>query len=385
VPAASASFAGPPLPALAAAEELSPAPVARAYAAGQWVCGERFCGREALLGEVLAGQRNGIWLLGSRAIGKTSTLKQLEHLTDRDRTGALVPLFWDLQGCEQPADLDAGFAGALADAEERLLACGVATAELAAAGFLAALGRLRRSLRGAGRTLLLLVDEAEELIALERRSPSLLRKLRSALLAHEGVRTVLAASSRLWQLAEGDGDTSPFLHGFAPPLYLGPLDDEAARRLVRRGDGAGAPTGGRDDVDVAELLRRAGNHPYLLQLLCTRLLETGDLESAAAQVAADAGVRHLFAVDEALLSPLERRLAARIAAAVTVSLPLDDPAASPADVATALLHLERLGVVRSDGTALVIAGTLLADWHRARRPQLEAVDERQRDGIDDGG
>ena len=50
------------------------------FVVGQWVRGERFYGRRALIEEVLNGPRNSLWVLGTRRIGKTSLLKQLEHL-----------------------------------------------------------------------------------------------------------------------------------------------------------------------------------------------------------------------------------------------------------------------------------------------------------------
>ena len=44
------------------------------YVVGQWVRGERFYGREAVLSEVLEGQRESLWLLGTRRIGMSSLL-----------------------------------------------------------------------------------------------------------------------------------------------------------------------------------------------------------------------------------------------------------------------------------------------------------------------
>ena len=35
---------------------------------------------DELIGEILDGPRNGLWLLGTRRVGKTSLLKQLEHI-----------------------------------------------------------------------------------------------------------------------------------------------------------------------------------------------------------------------------------------------------------------------------------------------------------------
>ena len=75
------------------------------YVVGQWVRGERFYGRSALIDEILDGPRNSLWVLGTRRIGKTSLLKQLEHLTSTERREYL-PIFWDFQGADDPQELD---------------------------------------------------------------------------------------------------------------------------------------------------------------------------------------------------------------------------------------------------------------------------------------
>ena len=60
---------------------------ANPFVVGQWVRGEQFYGRRALIDEILTGPRNSLWLLGTRRIGKTSLLKQVEHLTSSEGSG----------------------------------------------------------------------------------------------------------------------------------------------------------------------------------------------------------------------------------------------------------------------------------------------------------
>jgi hypothetical protein len=361
VPAA-AAVAVVPSPALLPPSGLSPAgslpsPLPHTpYTAGQWVRGERFFGRAAEIAEILHGPRNGIWLLGARAMGKTSLLKHLEALTDApnpsDTPGVpYFPLFWDLQGSASPAELHADFGAALADAEERLERFGLRLADLADPDLFVSLGRLRRALRASGRTLLLLWDEAEELLQLSAGAPELLRKLRRALQSQEGIRTVMASGPRLWQLAELRDDTSPFLHGFAPPLYLGLLDDESARSLVRRGGlGEGTPASGIADA----ILRSAGGHPALLQLLSARAAELGDLGRATESVAADPTLRLLFAVDFDLLAPSERE--------ILLALAHGEPSETRDDNASEIQHLEKLGFVRRSPSGLAVASPLRQRW-----------------------
>ena len=350
-PAVAASPVRPPAP--PPTPTITAAPVSSIpYVAGQWVRGERFYGRSAEIAEILDGPRNCVWLLGARAVGKTSLLKQLEYLTSTDPASRYFPLFWDLQGSVEPDDLHRDFCAVLAEAEEHLSGLGIRMEDVAADDFFVCVGCLRRVLRAKGRTLLLLWDETEELIHLHAQSPALLRKLRRALQSQEGIRTVMASGPRLWKLAEQRDDTSPFLHGFAPPLYLGPLRDEAARGLVRQSQGHPETALPADAGAVEEILRRCGNHPTLLQMLCARALELGDLDRATESVAADPTIRFFFAVDFDLLTTPEREVLLALARGTSLAARLED-----------LLPLERLGLVRRVGDGrLEVANPILRQW-----------------------
>ncbi len=223
------------------------------YVVGQWVRGEKFYGRQAQIAEILDGPRNCLWLLGTRRVGKTSVLKQLELLTAEPSERGYLPLFWDLQGAEEPDELHLDFNDALLDAEERLDRVGIALRDVEAEDLFTSLARLCRQLRSRRLKLLLLCDEVEELIHLQQKEPALLRKLRRAMQSREDIRSVLASTIRLWVLAERDEDTSPFLHGFTPPLYLPSLADKEARELVHQ---VGLPLATRpllDDEIVDEI------------------------------------------------------------------------------------------------------------------------------------
>jgi RNA polymerase sigma factor (TIGR02999 family) len=326
------------------------------FVIGQWVRGDRFYGRGRLLDEALNGPRNALWVLGTRRVGKTSLLKQLEHLTSVESQRRYFPLFWDLQGADDPEELRAGFADAILDAEERLEEVGVTAAEVEADDLFTSMGRLRRKLRAKKLKLLLLCDEVEELIKLHEKDPALLRKLRHAMLASGDVRSVLASTIRLCVLADQRGDTSPFLHGFSPPIYIKTLSDEEASALVRQ-DHLTAEARPRFQPDVVEkLCRHCDNHPYLLQLVAKRLLETEDLEEAIEEVAADQMVSYFFSVDFDMLTNTEQRILRNVAlnnSAASASLQAG-LALEAAPLQSALQNLRNLGFIRRDDQRRVV-------------------------------
>ena len=275
------------------------------YVVGQWVRGEAFYGRSDLIREILDGPRNALWIVGTRRIGKTSLLKEIERLTSDGERG-FFPLFWDLQGSDTPDELSLGFGDALLDAEDRFRATGIEDLDPDNEDLFASMNQVRRALRSRGLGLLLLCDEAEELIGLNSKDAALLSKLRKAMQGREGVRTVLASTIKLWALSTTAADTSPFLHGFSPPLYLQRLTDEEADSLVRQDQ---LPPERRPPV-VKEQARRiwqlSDKHPYLTQILGKRVLELNDLEAASDVVANDRMVSYFFSVDYDMLESRER-------------------------------------------------------------------------------
>jgi DNA-binding winged helix-turn-helix (wHTH) protein len=345
-------------PANAAAR--SPVP----YVVGQWVRGDNFYGRAAIIDEILRGNRNWLWLLGTRRIGKTSVLKQLEHLALTMPDLGFVPIFWDLQGADRPEELHLDFADALLDAEPRLERTGVDLAEVQAEDCFDSLGRLRRKLLSKGLRLLLLCDEVEELLQLKRKDPSLLRKLRRALHSRDGIRSVLASSGRLWQLAKRDEDTSPFLDGFTPPLCIGSLDDESARALVRQQQLPETSRPAFDDDEIERIRRLCGNHPYQIQLLCRRALDRGDLEEAIEDIAHDRAVSFFLSVDYELLGDVERSILGWLSGHPRASLKeMQNRLTDIPNAAASVSSLHRMGfIIRNAGDRYEIASDFLRRW-----------------------
>jgi len=309
------------------------------YVVGQWVRAEGFYGRAAELDEVLDGPRNGFWVVGTRRRGKTSFLKQLEHLAECRPERGLIPVFWDLQGVDDLEALAFSLEEALADAEARIDDVGVTLGDVLDDDVFRTLAAVRRRMRAASRTLLLLCDEAEALQSLTARSEASLGRLRRALLARDGVRAVMASGPRLWDLATGS-ETSPFLDGFLPPLYLGALEADAARDLVRQHQSASDRRPALDDDEVETICRWGAGHPFLLQLLSKRALEHGDVDRAVADVTGDRSVASLFQVDLELLDDEQLSWLERLGGREGVAIDGPKP--------TALAELIQLGLVTDD-------------------------------------
>ncbi len=317
------------------------------YVIGQWVRGERFYGRRRLLAEILEGPRNSMWVLGTRRVGKTSLLKQLEHVAAQ-AGGPWIPVFWDLQGATNPDELNRTFAEALWDAEEALRPLGVDPQALGEGDLFESLRRIRRVLRPAGRKLLLLCDEVEELIALHAHDPGLLRKLRREMQSYEDTRAVIASTIRLWELAGQRVDTSPFLHGFTPPLYISRLEDDEARDLILQTQHPDRAPAAFDAAAVETIRSCCDSHPYLLQLVCKKFLEVGDLARAIVVVAADTMVSYFFLVDFEMLDANEQHVLRIISDSSSASSDsiLRGLGESAGSLGGNLLRLESLGYIR---------------------------------------
>lgn len=335
------------------------------YVVGQWVRGDRFYGRRTQIAEILGGNRNCIWLLGTRRIGKTSLLKQIEHIADTSGDRRYFPIFWDFQGAETPQELHLNFADAILDADERLERIGIGVEEVEAEDLFVSMERLRRRLRAQKMELLLLCDEVEELIKLHRQDPSLLRKLRHAMQSREGIRTVLASTIRLWALAEHKEDTSPFLHGFTPPLYIERLTDAEARSLIEQSHLGPEERPQLADGIVEEIREHCNNHPYLVQLVCKRYLESGGLEEATERVATDRMVSYFFSVDFDMLSDTERQIIQAVVGSpeATFNSIQEELSLGSDALEGTLARLENLGFIRRDEEQhVVLANYYFRRW-----------------------
>ncbi len=272
------------------------------FIAGSWVRGENFFGRKSLLKEILEGNRNYVWVAGTRRLGKTSLLKQIEYLTQQGvYADKYISLFWDLQGSQDLNGLKDGLLESVEDAEDRFEDIGVDIDELEGQDVFGILRILKRKAKEENLKLLILCDESEELINIEKNNPEALPKLRRVFQQGGNIYTVLTATKRLSQLERTTNpDTSPFLHGFIPPTYLTRLESQEAEKLIQLGR--------FENGVVKEIMEKTDNHPYLIQLICKRLFEGADLKNVIEEISTDDMVSHFFSADFQYLLPKEKEI-----------------------------------------------------------------------------
>lgn len=334
------------------------------YKTGGWVSGREHYGRQALLAHILESDNDAVLVVGNRRMGKTSLLRQLEYLTADGAT--YVPLFWDLQGSDTLEDMTYELLYSVEEEKHRFLSIGVEIDKLYRAQTDASLvlRMLRSMVREAGKRLLLLVDEAEALLHLAEKDPTALARLRRVLLGANGLRVVVTATkvlSRL-NLLTRDWPTSPFLFGFSLRNLAG-LEDEAAAALIRQTQD---PVPVRvSDEQVRQIMEATGNHPFLLQVLCSRLfLESGELRPLQPEdLYLDSSLADYFDNDYRWLSPGERQVLLSIVAGHRdVSSISQDTDLPPAAVQDFVYSQERLGKLRVTPEGLAPANEFLRRW-----------------------
>jgi len=276
------------------------------FIAGSWVRATNFFGRADVLRDILEGGRDSLWVVGARRLGKTSLLKELEYRVQESRETPFAALYWDLQGSADARGLADTLLGSVEDSEAFRRASDVSVESLEGLPVAEMLTTLIRRTVRSGWRLLLLVDEAEELLTVSRSDAGVLPRLRRVLQKGPDVRAVLTSTKRLARIDErADIATSPFLQGFIPPVYLTPLANDECRALLARG---------RFSEDETRLvMERSSNHPFLVQLIASRLFESHDVAATLDQVADDEMVANFFSVDFQTLEPRERTILEEVA------------------------------------------------------------------------
>ena len=326
------------------------------FIAGSWVRGENFFGRQSLLREILEGDRDTLWVVGARRLGKTSLLKELEYRVQQSAQTPWAALYWDLEGSTDARGLADSLLGSIEDSEAYRRATGVAVEDVEGLSVSEMLTALVRKTVRSGWRFLLLIDEAEEFLAVLRHDAVVLPRLRRIFQRGPDLRVVLTSTKRLARVDQADLETSPFLQGFSPPLYLTPLQPEDARALLTRGRFT--------NEEVLGILERTGSHPFLVQLIASRLFESRDIDATLAQVGSDEMVANFFSVDFQTLEPTERFVLEEVAREGTRSLREIAEAArlTDDDAEPILFGLRMMGYLTTDGTRYRVGNWFFERW-----------------------
>jgi len=351
------------------------------YVVGRWVRGHNHYGRQRLIDYLLATPDSATWLVGTRRMGKTSLLRQIELVT-ANGDSPFVPVYWDLQGCRNSGEMAAELAYALEETQQRFQARGVEVNPGAIEDAADALRMLGRGAARANVRPLLLIDEAEALIPIAAAEQAWLAKLRKAL--QEGnLRCIVTSTKLLAQLNEMNAGwtTSPFLFGFNL-ANLWQLDLEAAHALIRQEQSPNPVQ--VEDALAEEILNHTNGHPYLIQYLCHRLFVVDDRRRGVLRDLVDDDLNPdqllsgFFRIDFQYLTRVERRLLLTISGLSVakreeiMAALSDEP---PQRVDTFLYGLRKLGYLRRLRERWAVGNEFLRRWLQDQRAELAALAE----------
>lgn len=336
------------------------------FIAGNWVRGENFFGRAEIITDILEGAYKYLWIVGTRRFGKTSLLKQIEFTSSQPPYAEkYISLFWNMQGAGNLEGLIESLLESIEDVEDRFEDMGISVTELEDKSISEILRALRRGARQNNRILLLLCDECEELINVKKENPEILPKLRRIFQKGESMLTVITATKRLSRLDSGElSETSPFLHGFIPPVPLLPLGKDAAENLINRGYFA---------PEVAqEIIDKSNSHPYLIQLLCKRLFDGGSFETVLTETANDDMIAHFFAIDFDYLIPSEKKILLHVLENKNIhTSELQKKTLLRSDsMINQVNSLIQLGYLRKSGSEINISNYFFEHWLKREKSRL---------------
>jgi uncharacterized protein len=224
-----------------------------------------------------------------------------------------------------------------------------------------------------GRRVALFLDEFQEIVAIDRRLPMLLRSVfqRQPEVAHVYLGSRRHVMERIF-----NDENEPFWRS-AKPVELGPIPTEKFAPFVAdRFEASGrriAPEA------VAAVMAATGGHPYATQELCYFLWEASDARRRAAPEDVEAAIQLLLRAEDAHFT-LVWEQAAAAQRLILVALARESPARplageyrrehglpSAATVQKALAALEQRELIERTADGHRISEPFLAEWIRATR------------------
>jgi len=270
------------------------------YRPGRYVTGPQFYGRQDILHMLEQDDYRGAYIIGTRQIGKTSLLREMERR---------LPAFYvDVSYMGHDLSRWAKHLQRSID-RKRPTYNWLPDAAAAAPGFLDLLEQVAHAAEDNKQKVWLLLDEAEDLMSMEEAHPGFLARLRGATEMLPALRLTLAGYRSLLELRQATPPhyLSPLLGGFIS-FVLPPLSAAEATALIRQEK---MPPGVQVEGGIVnKILIEADGHPFLLQRLCNSLWKEGMLqppdETILHRIGADA--ENVFPADFELLSDVEQQV-----------------------------------------------------------------------------
>ncbi len=323
------------------------------YTPGRAATGRQFYGRQTILQTLEHDDYRGAYIIGTRQIGKTSLLREMEQR---------LPAFY----------VDVSYLGSDLDRWVRNLQRTIAKKQAAypwlpdtttTTGFFALLEQIAQAAEDQQQPLWLLLDEAEDLMALAEANPGFLSRLRGAAEMLPALRLVLAGYRSLLELRQAAPPyyPSPLLGGFVA-FILPPLSENEAIALIRQEQ---TPVQ-VEKATLDKILIQAGGHPFLLQRLGNYLWTEGALpspdETIQYRIRADAN--NVFPADFELLTDSEQQILLGLCRREETTFAEIESLIELKNVHLAhiLQDLVELGFLRRTTNAYAISNQILSNW-----------------------
>ena len=235
------------------------------------VYGENFYGRQEIIDDILNNKGRIILILGSRRIGKTSLLKQIEYIAN---PLSYIGIYLPLDSIYSPDDFARMLGVSFIPKRKSFEQIGFDIENFRDENLFHNLMVLDEALQSKNLQLFILCDEAERLVSFDE---IFLKEIRGFFGdSAQNIRLILAASQGIYKLYDisKEWTTSPFLHG-APEIILSRLMDDEAKELIRQTK-LEEPVSVSDE-NVSEIQRLTDNQPFLIQCLCNVLYDDGRL------------------------------------------------------------------------------------------------------------
>lgn len=321
------------------------------FTAGRWVRGSQFFGRMQLIGDLRRSREFCDWIIGKRRIGKTSLLRQLEHLINAEDSAAMA-VFWDVQGSFDRSGLSDSLFDAIEDSRDQFAQRWEYVSfryehDLQCHQNLKNLCRVlkRRQLK-----MVLLIDEAEEFLNIGKAHPETLGMLRKLFQNTPNLRTIVCSTPRLENLhLQIPFETSPFLHGFSA-WYLGHFSKSETLDLLAQGFD--------DRAFCEEIYTLAEGNPFQTQLLAKNAFEDPDIERVAFELESNPALVQVLEVNFELLSAQEQDILKDIYRGKSSLAAFSDSKSL-----SSITKLEKMGyVTQMPGDMLSVCSHFLRKW-----------------------